>query len=66
MKNNNDPILNFLKLHGYSGKKLQDEYAKLKKDKITLQQLIDKFIQTADTDPNSISCNKCVDKNFTK
>ncbi|MDR0675322.1 MAG: hypothetical protein LBF36_03610 [Mycoplasmataceae bacterium] len=63
---NNDPIFNFLKLHGYVGKKLQDEYNKLKKDKITLQQLINRFIKTADTNPNAISCNKCIDKVIVK
>jgi hypothetical protein len=63
---NNDPILNFLKLHGYSGKALVEAYNKLKKNKVTLQQLIDQFIATADTNPNTISCNKCVDKTLDK
>jgi hypothetical protein len=63
---NNDPILNFLKLHGYTGEKLRNEYNKLKKSKITLQQLIDKFVQKVDENPNSLSCRKCVDRSLTK
>ncbi|MDR2369816.1 MAG: hypothetical protein LBD63_04275 [Mycoplasmataceae bacterium] len=60
---NNDLILNFLKLQGFSGQKLKSEYTKLKKNKITLDQLISKFIEMADANPNAVSCNKCIKNN---
>ena len=63
---NNDPILNFLKLRGYTGIKLKTEYAKLKNAKVTLPLLIETFIKNADNDSNSISCHKCVDRYLKK
>jgi hypothetical protein len=63
---NNDPILNFLKLQGYTGEQLKIAYDKLKKENITLNQLITRFVKKVDDNPNSLSCHKCTDRSFQK
>jgi hypothetical protein len=63
---NNDPILNFLKLQGYAGEQLRIAYDKLKKENVTLEQLITRFVKKVDDNPNSLSCHKCTDRSFQK
>ncbi|MDR3329857.1 MAG: hypothetical protein LBS76_01120 [Mycoplasmataceae bacterium] len=56
-----DQLYALLVARGYSGNELKKQYTKLKKQGMSVDQLIQDFIRQADKDPNSVSVRNCSD-----